>query len=397
MAERRPAVNILVSVLLLVLQTLTDSAFRGDVREMEVSRARTLYTIAFSEWMESSTVAGDSAKAIAVATRARADVEQSIALNPSVVPAHVLRNRILFNLFSQGALKPGEALPLMRESFEAAKKLAPDDPLVKVIEATFLYYGPQHDLGGGRAMVRKAIDGLAARAPKDADAATWLPIVWSWYGIMFLGEGEMEQAQVAFSEALKVRPDYTYVKTAMLPMTQVVDVGTAPQFSEWTPLLTDGEGDGRMPGLPDLRDVQWHADGDRVWFRFELAGAPDPAHVGVNLALDTDGDPQTGHNWWAGNTAFRYDRLVTSWVARGKDGRYRGSVGVADADDAAGGRYVTSPAGTVLFALDAHAFYLGVQRDALAPNMRVVATVGSNIMWNDVAPEEGAVELKLAP
>lgn len=388
---------LLVSVLLFTLQTLTDAAFRGDVRAMQTERAHALYSIAFSEWMESNTLAGDSARAVEVAKRARTDVESAIALDPSLVSAHVLRNRIVFNLFSQGALKPDEALPLMRESFEAAKKIAPDDPLVKVVEATFLYYGQAHDLEGGRTLVRKAIDVLRKRAPDDPDSAMWLPIVWSWYGTMFLGEGEMEQAESAFTEALHVRPDFAYVKSAMLPMTRVVEVSAAPRFSQWTQLLTDGEGDGRKPGLPDLRDVQWRADGDRVWFRFDLAGAPDPAHVGVNLALDVDGDAATGRNWWAGNTAFRYDRLVTAWVARGADGKYRGSVGVADADDAAGGRFVTSPAGDVAFALDDHALYLGVKRDALAPKMRVVATVGSNMMWNDVAPAEGAAELHLAP
>ncbi len=387
--------NWLALVLILTLQQLVDGVFRGE-RVTDADAARVEYHLAFSEWMDSQNVGGDSALATAAAQRAMASVDRALALDPKLVPAHVLRSRIGFVLMFHGAMPFPEARALMTESFTAAKKLAPDDPLVTSLEAAFLYYG-NNGREQGRGLLRKSIDVMAAR--DDEDSKLWLPVVWSWYGIMLLSEAEMEQARAAFEAALAVRPDYEYVKTAMLPMTAAVDAGTAPQFDRagWTPFVSDEEGDGKSKNLPDLRGVAWRYEGDRVWFLFGLAAAPDPSRIGMNLALDLDGDPGNGGSWWAGNKGFRYDRVVTVWVARGADGRYRGSTGVADAADIVRGRFTTSPPGTVMFAVDSgnQALLIGVKRDVLQRSMRVVATVGTNTDWNDVAPAEGSARLDL--
>jgi hypothetical protein len=136
-----------------------------------------------------------------------------------------------------------------------------------------------------------------------------------------------------------------------------------------------------------------------VWFRFDLAVAVDPGRLGINLALDVDGDPKNGNAWWAVNTSFRYDRLVSVWVGRGGDGRYRGSVGTADAGEVAAGRYATSGAGTVSFAVDPsnRSTLVGVDRAVFGERgrVRLVAAVGSNTDWNDVAPEAGSAVLEL--
>jgi hypothetical protein len=284
-------VNLLALVLTLSLQQLTDAAFRGERIDAEVARVE--YHVAFSEWMDSQTVGGDSALAAAAAKRAMADVDRALALDPDLVEAHVLRSRIAFALMFHGAMPFDEARKLMSEAFAAAKKLAPEDPLVTSVEATFR--------------------------------------------------------------------------------------------------------DGKSKTMPDLRGVAWRAEGDRVWFVFALANAPDPTRIGMNLALDLDDDQNNGGTWWAGNKGFRYDRVVTVWVARGADGRYRGSSGVADAADIVRGRFTTSPAGTVSFAVDGENLFLGVKRDALSARgkLRLVATVGSNTDWNDVAPAEGSALLDM--
>jgi hypothetical protein len=344
--------------------------------------------------MESQNVGGDSALATAAAKRAMASVDRAIALDPTLVPAHVLRSRIAFLLMFHGAMSFDEARPVMGESFAAAKKLAPDDPLVTSLESAFLYYG-KNDRENARALLRKSIDAMAAR--DDEDSKTWLPVVWSWYGVMLLGEAEMVEARAAFESALAVRPDFSAVKVSMLPMTDVVDAGAAPKFArgEWTPFVADEEGDAKSKGLADLRSVAWRGDGDRVWFRFALAAAPDPSRIGMNLAIDLDEDPGNGGSWWAGNKSFRYDRVITVWVARGKDGPYRGSSGVADAADIVRGRFTTSPAGAVSFAIDGGSLLVGVKREWLKDKMRVVATVGTNTDWNDVAPATGSALLEL--
>jgi hypothetical protein len=387
-------VNLLALVLTLSLQQLTDAAFRGERIDAEVARVE--YSVAFSEWMDSQTVGGDSALAVVAAKRAMADVDRALALDPDLVEAHVLRSRIAFALMFHGAMPFDEARKRMGDSFAAAKKLAPDDPLVTSVEATFLYYGAK-GRDAGRALLRKSIDTMAART--DETSRTWLPIVWEWYGIMLLGEAEMEQARAAFESSLAVRPDFAYVKSAMLPMTEVVEAGTLPKFPRegWTPIVADEEGDGKSKTMPDLRGLAWRTEGDRVWFVFALANVPDPTQIGMNLALDLDDDPNNGGTWWAGNKGFRYDRVITVWVARGADGRYRGSSGVADAADIVRGRFTTSPAGTVSFAADGENLFLGVKRDALSARgkLRLVATVGSNTDWNDVAPAEGSALLDM--
>lgn len=376
--------------------------FRGDTRSVSAPvAARAWYFIALSDWLEAQARGIDSRTAISIGERARVNIEKAIALDPSRVEAHVLRNRILYLLFSQGALPRETAFPLIRESWETARKLRPDDPLVVLLDGAFRYYGsPDHE--GGRKLVRQSIDALATRSADDPHAAIWLAINWVWYGMMFLGDGQMEEAADSFHAALEVQPDYEMVRSAFLPMTALVDPPSVPSLDgPWHVLLSDPKGDGRIPSQSDLLEVRWTPDasGRRIWFRFDLASAPDPARLGVNLAIDVDGDDQTGNNWWAGNTGFKYDRLVTVWVAQGKDGQYRGRVGTADARDILAGTFVTSAPGDVTWAIDQlnRAILVGVERKALdsGPRLRVVATVGSNTDWNDTAPDQGFATLQL--
>ena len=94
----------------------------------------------------------------------------------------------------------------------------------------------------------------------------------------------------------------------------------------WRQLASDGEGDGRQ-GLPDARALFVAPDPARslAWFRIDLQDPPPPGWIGVNLAIDSDGDPADEPAWWGKNTAFHFDRLVTAWVFR-VGGRYEGTV-----------------------------------------------------------------------
>jgi hypothetical protein len=214
----------------------------------------------------------------------------------------------------------------------------------------------------------------------------------------------MLPARQALERALAVRPDYAMVRNALLPMTDVVEPGTLPDLSRaaWAELASDPAGDGRMAQLPDLRRVSAFSDraADRVYFRFELEAPADPDRIGVNLAVDTDGDQATGGHWWAGNTAFTYDRLVTLWLARGTDGRFRGAAGVGDAAGVAQGRFLDVARG-VTFAVveDNRVIVVGIPRSSLGSGerLRAVGTVGSNTTWNDTAPDKGSGALDLAP
>jgi hypothetical protein len=312
------------------------------------------------------------------------------------VHAYVLRNRLAFMLAQGGALPWADAVARMNETNAMARKVAPQDPLVRVVEAVHLYYTPPGDRDGGRGLLRRSIETLEAHTG-DPHAALWVPILWGWYGVTWLGEGDAEKAREAFEMALKIRADYAFARTALLPMTDLAEPVRPPAMDAagWKAVLSDAEGDGRNAALPDLRGVSWQLDpaADRIWFRLDLAAPLDPARAGVNLAFDVDDDQKTGNGWWAGNTSFKYDRLVTVWVARGRDGHYRGSVGTADASDVSGGRMVSSPPGTVAFALEPQAILVAVPRQVVGDRVHLVATVGSNIDWNDVAPSQGSTLL----
>ena len=396
-------------------QQLGDAYFKRDVAGIERLRAafaqpvanespadgaKRLYFVAFSEWLLSMSAGGDSALSVAAARRADAALTELLALDPSSAHAQVLRGRVWYMLSSQGAMKP-EDRARWREPYDAANRLAPDDPLVRMQDSIVLIYTPGGDRPKGQAMLRETIDALAARAGDDPHLAIWLPIAWNWYGTTFLSDGDVEIARSAFESALKVRPDYDFIRTAMIPMTEVVDGGAPPKFSAngWKNLVSDAEGDGRFPKMNDLRAVSWRADKKTVWFKFDLAADVDPDTFGINLAFDLDEDQKTGSGWWAGNTAFKYDRLVTVWVRRGKDGRYRGAVGAADAADITAGTMVTSPPKTIAFSVDGskRAILVGVDRKVFGATKRVplVATVGTNVVWNDVAPGEGSAILDL--
>ena len=172
----------------------------------------------------------------------------------------------------------------------------------------------------------------------------------------------------------------------------------APRGS-WQEIARDKAGDGKRQGLPDadalfvLRDEK---DG-LAWFRVGLTAPPPEPWLGVNLVLDTDGNPDNGTAWWGVNTGVKFDRLVTLWLFRTGD-EYQGVAGVADAADVASGEMMAKESAGLRLALDRvrPAVLVGVPRAALgvAPGakLRVVAAVGSAMVHNDDLPDAGAAE-----
>jgi len=164
----------------------------------------------------------------------------------------------------------------------------------------------------------------------------------------------------------------------------------------WKELATEAGDDGKQKRLPDATSVAICADGppDRAWFRIGLAGPVPARWLGVNLALDLDGDPANGMAWWGTNTAFHFDRLVTAYGSVTGSG-YEGTIGIADAADVQAGNMVGPDTGAVRIGLDRAqpAFLVGIPRSALGTGtapVRLVAAVGSALMHNDDIPNEGA-------
>lgn len=168
----------------------------------------------------------------------------------------------------------------------------------------------------------------------------------------------------------------------------------------WMELARDSPADGKQKRLPDATSLAVCFDDahERVWFRIGLAGPVPSRWLGVNLALDIDGDPTNGMAWWGTNQAFRFDRLVTVYGFATPSG-YEGMIGIADAAEVQAGNLQGSSGERVQIVLDhaKPAFVVGIPRRALgaaatAP-VRVVAAVGSAMQHNDDVPDTGAAVL----
>jgi hypothetical protein len=165
----------------------------------------------------------------------------------------------------------------------------------------------------------------------------------------------------------------------------------------WRPLAQDPRDDGKQKRLPDATEVAVCLDEshERVWFRVALAAPVPRPWLGVNLALDVDGDPGNGMAWWGTNQAFRFDRLVSVWGSATEAG-YEGTIGIATAAEVEAGNFAGSSGAGVQLVLDreAPAFIVGIPRHALgataAAPVRVVAAVGSAMHHNDDVPDSGA-------
>jgi hypothetical protein len=137
--------------------------------------------------------------------------------------------------------------------------------------------------------------------------------------------------------------------------------------------------------------------GGTVWFRIVLKDPPHGRWMGVNLALDVDGDPSNGAAWWGANKGFHFDRIVSVYCIPVQDG-CQGVFGVVDAAQATAGTLWGGGAG-LQFAIDAahNAFVVGVPRADLrlgpGPN-RLVGAVGSALFFGDDVPNSDAVLIK---
>jgi len=265
------------------------------------------------------------------------------------------------------------------------------------------------DAGAEWRLVEIPFTSLAPQG-KVPEGATWSPDAPAWFGITtpHATRGEERAAETVDFEVDDValygrgagNPAPVASESAgsfsIMPFTPLASIPS----TGWIDLGDDPARDGNMPALPDatrLEAIPSSADGT-LWLRVTLRERPHERWMGVNVALDVDGDPANGQAWWVANSSFKFDRLVTVWcfrVARG----CQGYIGIADADQVAAGAMAPGGARSVRFAIDheRRAFVVGVAREALRlekPEFRVVAAVGSALSYADDVPGQGAATLR---
>ena len=167
----------------------------------------------------------------------------------------------------------------------------------------------------------------------------------------------------------------------------------------WTVVAIDPKGDGRDLSSADAAQVSYRYDKqqDFLWFRVSLWGTANEDAFGVNIAVDTGADETTKMNWWGANKDFKFDKLVTAWVARSNNG-YQGTIGIADAAGATAKNFTNLRQNDLQIHAEGDSIVIGVKRTDLTDKMKInfIVAVGSNQQWNDDIPNTRSVTLDLA-
>lgn len=366
------------------------------------------YYIAFANWQLSFvTFATRRAETIKLNEDALAHLTEAVKLRENFPEAYAVLRRCQYwvaildrnrgrTMWAEGAA-----------ALQKAQSLAPEHPAVMLEEALTLFYTPPQaggDQQKGLERFQAALQKFAALPARDlAHEKFWHATTHMMLGQAHLGTGEVEAAEKDFQAALKLEPDYAYVKNTMLPMTALVPALTIRDLSQatWNALAHDSESDGANPNWAAVKSLSYFYDAatDTVWFKLDLSRLPNPNAFGINLVIDTDNDQSNGANWWGGNRGFKYDRLVTVWVVKSGEQAYRGAVGVADFHGVTEGRYTNLFQNNLAFRADSAGMMmlLGMKKDQLDDDgrMQLLAAVGSNAGWNDDVPDSSAVKLTL--
>ena len=186
----------------------------------------------------------------------------------------------------------------------------------------------------------------------------------------------------------------TVVVTAL-----IAALGAVASAQVYTVVAFDVNGDGRDPSLADAAQLAYRYDQqqDLLWFRIALYGQPNKDAFGVNIVVDTGGDDTTKMNWWGGNKAFKFDRLITAWVTRGANG-YKGTIGVANVAGVSAKQLTNLHQNDLQIKVDVDSIVIGVKRTDITDTMtmKLIAAVGSNEQWNDDIPNAGSAAIDLA-
>ena len=242
-------------------------------------------------------------------------------------------------------------------------------------------------------------ESLSAIGP-GAPAATFHPEEVHWLGITTApgttGSFHLEIDDVALVAHGKAEPPSPISQPGPARTVRLA-FSPAPEDIVWRELARDPSGDGKKPLLPDAVTVGVMADGsgDRVWFRIGLHGEAPQSWLGLNLALDIDGNAENGTAWWGSNTSFHFDRLVSVWLFRTGE-TYEGVAGTADSAAVAKGVFMENGLDVqVTTERDPGAFLLSVPRSVLrgSGETRFLVAVGSAMANNDDVPDSGAILL----
>ena len=258
----------------------------------------------------------------------------------------------------------------------------------KLVDVPFALLKPLGKVPEGTRWNPDAVEVLGVTTPqvRGAEAHAAGKVDFELDDVVLYGRGGEKPAPIASGTAGPV---------STVPFTPLASIPT----TGWIELATDPERDGKTPSLPDatrLEAIPSSSDG-MLWIRVTLREPPHDRWMGMNVALDVDGDPADGFAWWGANSAFKFDQLVTVWCFRVAEG-CQGFIGLADAGQVASGTVVAGDGRNLRFAIDKerHTYVVGIPRNSLRlrkGEVRLVAAVGSALLFADDVPGQGAAIL----
>jgi hypothetical protein len=237
----------------------------------------------------------------------------------------------------------------------------------------------------------KMFDDLAARL--DADRAAtgrrfglWDAQAHLWTIVVRVAQDEpsAETLRPMMARLLAQRPDFVQAQQLAEGLADHRFVA-APAVT-WQPFLTEASGDGKNPKLPDVIAADRAESGDRIWVRITFHD-PLPRSFGVNVVVNSSGDPAGGMKWWGKDSTFRFDRLVTAWISRDGD-HYFGRIGITDENGARTARLASLSTDVQLsMSDDNRSVMVGVPRGILGwtDASKMIVAGGSHLLWNDDA------------
>jgi tetratricopeptide (TPR) repeat protein len=163
----------------------------------------------------------DKERSIVYLDSAVEHLEKAIEKQSDFADAHALLSSCYGMKISFAPLKAIVLGPKSGREMERARKLSPDNPRVALLEAISTYNTPALFGGGkekGLEAMKRAAELFERWNAPDSLLPDWGKAeVYAWIGLAHLDRNESILARKAFETALRINPDYGWVKYALLP------------------------------------------------------------------------------------------------------------------------------------------------------------------------------------
>jgi tetratricopeptide (TPR) repeat protein len=146
-------------------------------------------------------------------------LRRSAALKP-MAETHALLSSCLGTMAGMGMMNGMKYGSAAGEAGETARTLGPKNPRVLMLEGIGTWFKPAMWGGGkdkGYALMQQAVAAFGADAPVAPLPAWGRAEAYAWLGQMELDRGNTAAARAAYENALKVEPQFSWVRQELLP------------------------------------------------------------------------------------------------------------------------------------------------------------------------------------